>query len=252
MTTNIITVLTYTLIPVAATVVGGFVAAFRPPSPRLRSYAQHLAAGTVFAALAVELLPDVVHGRRPVAAVVGFALGTILLLVLRQTTEGKKSENKKSENKSGGRNDGANAVPGSLGLIAAVGVDIAVDGLVIGLAFATGAKQGLLITAALSLELLFLGIGVAASMSGASRGRIVGTMGALAVTLTIGAAAGALLGGRIGGAPLEALLAFGCAALLFLVAEELLVEAHEVPETPFTTATFFIGFLLVLILDMIG
>lgn len=234
-------VLLFTLIPVAATVLGGVVAALHPPSPRIRSYAQHLAAGTVFAALAVELLPDVVHGRRPVAAIVGFALGTALLLVLRQLTEGKKE----------GPNGGSDNARGSLGLIAAAGVDIAVDGLVIGLGFATGAKQGLLITVALTLELLFLGVGVASSMAGVARGHIIGTMVALAAALTVGAAAGALLGGRISGGPLEALLAFGSAALLFLVTEELLVEAHEVPETPFTTATFFIGFLLVLILDMV-
>ena len=43
---------------------------------------------------------------------------------------------------------------------------------------------------------------------------------------------------------------FGAAALLFLVTEELLVEAHEEPETPLLTTTFFAGFLLILILGM--
>lgn len=39
---------------------------------------------------------------------------------------------------------------------------------------------------------------------------------------------------------------------MFLVTKELLVEAHEGPENPWLTATFFAGFLLFLILGMIS
>ena len=45
------------------------------------------------------------------------------------------------------------------------------------------------------------------------------------------------------------MLAFGAAALLYLVTEELLVEAHEVPDTPLLTAMFFVGFLALFILE---
>jgi ZIP family zinc transporter len=47
-------------------------------------------------------------------------------------------------------------------------------------------------------------------------------------------------------------LAFGAAALMFLVTEELLTEAHEEKETPLLTATFFAGFLAFLILGMVA
>ena len=47
-------------------------------------------------------------------------------------------------------------------------------------------------------------------------------------------------------------LAFGSAALLFVVTEQLLVKAHKQPEAPLLAASFFVGFLLVLILDMVG
>ena len=49
---------------------------------------------------------------------------------------------------------------------------------------------------------------------------------------------------------LEGVLSFGVAALLYLVTEELLVKAHEVPETALTTATFFVGFLAILLIEM--
>ena len=48
---------------------------------------------------------------------------------------------------------------------------------------------------------------------------------------------------------LAALLAFGCAALLFLVTE-LLIEAHVSANTSVTTARFFVGFLIFLLLGM--
>lgn len=40
------------------------------------------------------------------------------------------------------------------------------------------------------------------------------------------------------------------AALLFLVTEELLVEAHAEGETPAATALFFLGFLVFMLLGM--
>ncbi|MDI9708957.1 hypothetical protein QM281_17785 [Acinetobacter baumannii] len=36
---------------------------------------------------------------------------------------------------------------------------------------------------------------------------------------------------------------------MYLVTEELLVEAHEVPETPFATAAFFIGFIVFFLIE---
>jgi ZIP family zinc transporter len=53
------------------------------------------------------------------------------------------------------------------------------------------------------------------------------------------------------GAPIAIILAFGSAALLYLVTEELLVKAGKVPETPVSTSLFFVGFLSIFLLDML-
>jgi hypothetical protein len=45
-------------------------------------------------------------------------------------------------------------------------------------------------------------------------------------------------------------LAFAVAALLYLVTEELLREAHERPDSALSTAMFFMGFLLLLMIQM--
>ena len=45
-------------------------------------------------------------------------------------------------------------------------------------------------------------------------------------------------------------MTFGVAALLYLVTEELLREAHEERETALGTAMFFVGFLAFLVIGM--
>jgi zinc transporter, ZIP family len=229
----------YTLSPVAATIIGGTIAAFRTPGDKVRSAIQHFAAGVVFAAIAVELLPDIVHQRAPVPAVLGFALGVALMFAIKWLTEKREAKE-------------ASKTP--IGLIATVGIDMLIDGFLIGIGFAAGAKAGLLITVALTLELLSLGLAVSAELgqAGIARNKSLLWVAGLAVLPMLGAMLGATLFGGVKGAVLEAALSFGCAALLYLVTEELLVEAHEVPDSPAITATFFIGFLLLLVLDMVS
>jgi ZIP family zinc transporter len=129
-----------------------------------------------------------------------------------------------------------------------------VDGLVLGIAFAAGGKAGILLTVALTIEVLFLGLTVANELGegGASKWRVVGLTAALVLLLPLGA----LLGGPVGSLPpvvQGGFLAFGLIALLYLVTEELLVEAHETKDRPWVTAMFFVGFLLLLLLEeMIG
>lgn len=234
-------VLTYASIPAIAVVVGGVVAAFRPPSAALRSGVQHVAAGVLFAALATELLPDVVHRRMPWVTLVGFALGVAAMLLLKELA-------RRMEASAG--DTWQVRVPTSLLLVS--GVDIALDGLLIGISFAAGARHGLLITIALTLEVLFLGVATAAAMSGPGlRRRVVVTTLAFAALLLAGAAVGAYFLAGVDGVILDAVMSFGVAALLYLVTEELLVEAHEVDETPLLTSMFFVGFLALLLIEMV-
>lgn len=232
--------LAYAAFPAIAVVAGGFIASIRPPGPATRSAVQHLAAGVVFAALATELLPDVMHRRLPWATVTGFALGVLVMLALKALSERMP------------KNDSA-AGPFPASLLLILGVDIALDGVLVGIGFAAGEKQGLLLTIALTLEVLFLGVSGASALSaaGVSKVKIVLTSLAFGGLLLAGAGAGAVLLNGMSGAALDAVLSFGIAALLYLVTEELLVEAHEIPETPWLAATFFVGFLVMLVIEML-
>ena len=67
--------------------------------------------------------------------------------------------------------DASGLVGPSAGQLVAVGLDILIDGLLVGIAFAAGGREGLLLTAALSLELLSLGLAVASTLAGGGRWR---------------------------------------------------------------------------------
>lgn len=226
-----------TLIPVAATILGGVVASYRVPGEKLRSFVQHFAAGVVFAVVAGELLPEITKGHQPVGVVTGFTLGVLVLLAVRQLAEAL-------ERRSGGK--------GESSLIAAVGIDVFIDGLLIGVGFAAGARVGVLLIVALSLELLFLGVSVASSLgqSGAGRRRSILTVTGLSGAVIVGALLGGTLLQGLTGLALEIVLSFGAAALLYLVTEELLTEAHEVKETPLITAAFFAGFVALYLIEL--
>ena len=85
------------------------------------------------AAAAVEILPQVMHEGSPIATFIGGAIGIIVMLSLK-AIEGRAK--------------------GPIAMLGAVGVDILIDGLVLGLAFVAGGKAGILLTIALTLSFI--------------------------------------------------------------------------------------------------
>lgn len=245
-------ILLYISFPVLATILGGVIATFRPPGPRLSSAIQHFAAGVVFAAVASELLPEISAEHNNVAVIGGFAVGVGLMLGIKAFLErlvGVQAHGPPAAREAH-REHGEEADDSPLGLVVTVAVDILIDGLLIGVGFAAGEEIGILLTIALTLELLFLGLSVAAALTAGevARGRTIAIIVGLGALVLVGAAIGALLLGGLSGGWLVAVLSFGAAALLYLVTEELLVEAHEREDTPWVTALFFVGFLALFVL----
>lgn len=227
----ILGVTSYALIPFAGAVAGALWAAWRPPSARARSAVQHAAAGILFAAVALELLAEErTHARVPV--IIGFALGLVTMLTLRAWSEPRRES--------------------GVGLIATTGVDLFIDGLVLGAGFTAATQTGILLTIALTFEVVFLGVSVAATIAEMreTRTAVVGKTSAVSALLVAGATAGVAIFPRLSATAFTMVLGFATVSLLYLVTEELLVEAHEVPETPLTAAMFYAGFLLFLIIEM--
>ena len=213
---------------VAAALLGALYAAWRPPGPLLRSAVQHFAAGLIFAAAAAEILPDALAQGHALPVAVGGAIGIGAMLALRAV--GQRAR-------------------GPVGLVTMVAVDVLIDGLVLGIAFAAGERAGLVLSIALTVEILFLGLAVATAFPATTpKPRVIGATVAVALLLPLGALLGAPAS-RLPPSILTGVFAFGLIALLYLVTEELLVEAHETEDRPWATALFFVGFLFLIVLE---
>lgn len=212
------TALLYSLMGSGAMLLAALLNSFVKISEKMRSATLHLAAGVVFAAVARELVPEVIG--QPVDLAIGFSIGVVAMLLV-----GKWA--------------------GELGMLAATGIDLWLDGVLIGVAFLAGRETGILVAISLAFCALFLGLSVASKIKKSMR--IWGPL-LLAALLPFGTACGSFFVQLFPSNYYVGILAFGVAALLYLVAEELLLEAHEVKETPWITASFFAGFLLVLLI----
>jgi ZIP family zinc transporter len=240
-------VLAFALLPTGAMLAGGGFALWRVPNAAWRSTILHFAAGVVFSVVAVELLPDIVKEHKPLEVALGFGGGVAAMLGLRAWMSRMEGV---PERAAVTRVVPSQVLP--LGLLFGIAVDLIVDGLLLGVGFAAGQKEGMLLAFALTAEVLALGLATSAQLrrEGCVVLRVLAVLGALSLSFLIGAIGGATLLSNLSGEMLELVLSFGLAALLFLVTEELLVEAHEEAETPALTASFFGGFLLFLLLGM--
>ena len=220
------------LIPAVVASLGGVLAIFWNPSHHARSLIQHFAAGVVLAALAVEVLPELGREHAPAWVLISaFTVGGILMYIMKLWSIRLEE---KTEHL------GDNAF--NYGLIAATFIDVAVDGFIIGAGFAAGGSTGLILALGLSVELLFLGLSLVSETIKGWR-VVIMTLLLAGVVLSCTLMGNYLLAGA-STSVISAILAFGVAALLYLVTDELLVEAHVIEEKPSSTLWLFAGFLV--------
>jgi len=228
-------------IPALVALGGGVLAAFWTPNHQTRSLIQHFAAGVVLAALAVELLPEIGREHAPgLVLIASFAAGSLFMYGLKLWTMGLEHRAQLA-----GKTAGL-----STGLLVATFIDVATDGFIIGAGFAAGGETGTILALGLSVELLFLGLALTSSAT--AGWRIVAISGAIGLTVLVFAMLGSVLLAGASAAVIGGTLAFSAAALLYLVTEELLMEAHEVPEKPISTLVLFGGFLVFWSIQLIG
>ena len=219
----------WTVLPAAIVLVAGVLTLLLQPGKKLTSAMQHLCAGLIISAVAVELLPESIgEGHSMYFAAGGYAAGLVIVYTIRFVSR---------------RVDGES----SAGLLATVGIDIAVDALLVGISAATLAGLGAAVVAgSLSLEAGFLVMATAGTLLARSwsKTKVLAAVVAMAVlTLGLGMVgfyASTVLPPNV----LTAVTGLGVSALLYLVVEELLVEAHadEEGETSIGSMLFFVGF----------
>ena len=227
--------------PACIALLGGIMASVWRPSHTTRSLIQHFAAGVVLAALAVELLPEIEREHAPGLVLIGsFAAGSLFMYALKLWTINL-------EQQAALRSDSENI---NIGLMLATFIDVSMDGFIIGAGFAAGGTTGMILALGLSVELLFLGLSLT---SDTVKGwRIIGISGLLGATVFTFAFLGNYLLADASHALIGGVLSFSAAALLYLVTEELLMEAHEVEEKNISTLVLFSGFLVFWSIQLLG
>lgn len=141
------------------------------------------------------------------------------------------------------------------GLVLAVLIDSVVDGMLIGLAGSVQFSSGLLMAIATAIEMGFLGYSFACSVMhpGKPSRYIVLCIPPIAM-LWAAMAAAALAIDVQKTATFTGLIAFAFVALLFLVLEELLVEAHEKDDSEawHVSVWLYVGLFLSICLDVVS
>ena len=226
-------VLIYLSIPIFTIVLSSIAFKFVALNSHSKSIIQHFSAGVVFAALAVELIPELYSTPFKLQLIIGYVIGTALMLIIQKVFSNNHSHDSKS----------------TTSLLIAVAIDVFIDGLLVGISFAISVAKGLIISIALSLELLFLILSVDATLQKSGKNFL--SILIINICFAILVFSGSALGLTFLDASKSTLVlitSFGAAALLYLVTEELLKEAHEEKETTTSTSMFFLGFLIVLML----
>jgi ZIP family zinc transporter len=131
-------VIFYALIPFVTFILGGIVAKIRQPSNTWRSVIQHFTSGVVFAVVAVDLLPSISKSHEPYEVAIGFSCGVLLMLLIRAYAEKVEANQHQHER-----------VGMPIAMLGAVGVDVIVDGFLIGVSFAANEQAGQFLTIAL-------------------------------------------------------------------------------------------------------
>lgn len=226
------TVFVYSLIPFVALSVGGLLGRIREPGPVARAVIQHFAAGVVLGAVAVEILPELRSDHEPVVVVAGMAAGVLLMVAVKVLSERLE----------------ARGTSGPTSFLAALAIDVVIDGMLIGVAFAGGEEQGQLLAIIIAVEFVSLGLATGAALSpsySVQSSVLVATgLGGLAV---VAAMVGAAVLSQTTPTVQAVAEAIGAVALVYLVTEELLGEAHSGTERPWYTAVLFAGFTLVFV-----
>jgi len=239
MLTHFFSIIEYAILPALALVSSGVLATFYKLSTKAKSAILHFAAGVIFSVVSVEILPQVVKYHDWLLTLLGFGGGILIMLLIRQFTESMELP--------------ANTKPAlPITFLILLGIDVVVDGLLLGVGFAAGEKEGKLLAYALGIESVSLGLATTATLvkTGLTRGRVIGLLAGIGVLFIISTLGGSTLLHNLSPVGLDAVLSFGLAALLFLVTEELLQEAHLAEEPAWLTATFYLGFLLFLLLGL--
>ncbi len=207
---------------------------------KLKGGITHLVGGLIFGTAAADLMPAASQSGDVWALAIGFCVGFILMLTINSLWGDQPAPRM-------GRIQVA-------ALLLPFLVDSVIDGLVVGISSSAG-KHSWIIPTAISLEMGLSALGLSILLKPYGHRWISSLTGVtMALSYGVGLGISALLHLWLKGPALTGLLAFGTAALIYLVVEEVMKEAHAPGEDDSgpVSVCFFIGVLAVWLLETSG
>jgi len=154
-------ILLFSLIPFFSIIAGGLSGILFNINSSLRGFMLHLAAGVIFAVVAIELLPDIVERKNITGISIGFFAGLLVMLAIKHFSHISETKHKLKKKQESGISV-SSQIPWAL--LIGIGVDIFIDGILLGVGFVAGKSEGILLCVALSLEILVLGLVVSSEL----------------------------------------------------------------------------------------
>lgn len=221
---------------VAGTGLGGVVSLlFSRPGPRFMGGVLAFSAGVMLAVVFLGLIPESVEASGTAAALAGLALGLVAFLALDNYVPHRHFLS---------GTDGPEAVYLKKGVLLALGIALHnfPEGLAIGAGYAGSAELGFSLTVLIALHNIPEGMAVAAPLryGGYGRARAVLASALAGAPMAVGALAGALVGG-VSSLALGVSLGFAAGAMLYIVCDELIPDAYQTAGAHLSSAGIFAG-----------
>lgn len=222
-------------LPAAGNFLGGVLAELVQVSKRTLSFALHAAAGILIAVIAVELVPEAMHGMPAWAAILCFVAGGLFFLAVDAVIGITRK-------RLGAAGDSA----GPWAIFFGVSVDLFTDGVMIGAGSTLSLGLGLLLALGQVPADVPEGFATLASFrsTGSSRRRRLLFSAAFAIPIFLGTTIGYW---AVRGQPEAvklALLAFAAGILMTVTVEEIIPQAHEQEDSRGATLCLIGGFAL--------
>lgn len=211
-------VLALASLPALANVVGGLLAEALRVTGRSLSLALHLAAGIVLAVVGLELMPEALQADPPWIPLLAFVAGGAVFVGLDRAVGVVQA-----------RFDGQDGRSGAIGVFGGVSLDLFSDGVMIGTGTVINPSLGLLLALGQMPADLPEGFAAVASLrrAGFSRRTRLLLSASFVVPILLGAALGYLALRSAPEVVTLSVLALTGGALVAVVVEEMVSEAHE-------------------------
>ncbi|OLT35736.1 ZIP family zinc transporter [Actinomadura sp. CNU-125] len=223
-------------LPAAANFAGGLIAEVRPVSDRSLGFALHAAAGIVIAVVGLEIMPRALEASAAWVPMLAFVAGAGLFLGLDRL-----ADHLEARTASSGRN-GDGGAPWAI--YGGVALDLFSDGILIGTGAVINPSLGVLLALGQAPADLPEGFAAAAALRGANvpRRRRLAAGSGFAIPILAGAVAGYLALREAPQTVTLSVLAFTGGALLSVVVEEMVQQAHEANDSRWDSLFLVAGF----------